>query len=193
MTTLEQNNKQNFFVTLLRGVIALALGLVLTIWPMVSASLFYLLIGVALAVLGIVLVVLYFAKPQPNRLFDRRLTQGLLLIVMGLVLLLMSDSFVALLPIVLSIALIFCGLERLQMGLYLSGLHYSRWWWVLISSALIVALGVLMLVNPFGTGATFVRLYGIFAALEGVLGIVSAFLLRSVTKQMDAAAKGTVE
>lgn len=186
--TTEEYRKQTFLSTLLRGTLVFLFGLVLTLWPALSASLFYLIIGVALLVLGAGCIILYFTKPKPAGLVDNRMTRGLLFLLLGLVLLLMSDSFVALLPIVLSIALIFCGLERMQLGIYLSGIRYPRWGLIVISSAVVVLLGVMMLINPFGAGVTFTILYGIFAMLEGVLGVVSAFLFHNAIKQDGGAA-----
>ena len=78
------------------------------------------------------------------------------------------------------------------MGLFLHKLGLPGGKWVLLSSVIVVAAGVVLLVlNPNVLIDLTVRLYGAFALAEGGLGVASAILLKKATKPVKTDA--TVE
>ena len=56
--------------------------------------------------------------------------------------------------------------------------NYDRWFLVLGFAVISVILGIVVLLNPFGTGLLFTRMVGLFFTVDGVLSISSIVMLR---------------
>ena len=81
---------------------------------------------------------------------------------------------VRVLPIVFGLFVIFDSLGRIQNALELRRCEYSSWKIFLLLAVLSVALGIVMVVDPFGTMETLVMAIGLILILEGALNLLSA-------------------
>ena len=80
--------------------------------------------------------------------------------------------------------LIFHGVVDLQGALALMGQGYSRWWVDLLLAVLTLALGVLVVVNPFGTFAALMGLVGASLIFDGVTDLVIIWRLSRAFKDI---------
>ena len=89
-------------------------------------------------------------------------------------LILRSDIVVRILPIVFGLFVIFDSLGRIQNALDLRRCEYPSWKGFLLLPVLSVVLGVVMILNPFGTMETLVMAIGIILIIEGAINLLSA-------------------
>ena len=99
---------------------------------------------------------------------------GLVCLALGGFLILRSDIVVRILPIVFGLFVIFDSLGRIQNALDLRRCEYPSWKGFLLLPVLSVVLGVVMILNPFGTMETLVMAIGIILIIEGAINLLSA-------------------
>ncbi len=58
---------------------------------------------------------------------------------------------ISILPFIVGIVLVFSGLIKVQDGINLKRFNYDRWFLVLGFAVISVILGIVVLLNPFGT------------------------------------------
>ena len=156
-------------------------------WNLILMSLLYLALGIFLLMvpgtaLNVVCyalggVVLACAAVQLVRgVFQSQLTliSGLVCLALGAFLIIRSDVVVRVLPIVFGLFVIFDSLGRIQNALELRRCEYSSWKVFLLLAVLSVVLGIVMVVDPFGTMETLVMAIGLILILEGALNLLSA-------------------
>ena len=109
-------------------------------------------------------------------MFQSQLTliSGLVCLALGAFLIIRSDVVVRVLPIVFGLFVIFDSLGRIQNALELRRCEYSSWKVFLLLAVLSVVLGIVMVVDPFGTMETLVMAIGLILILEGALNLLSA-------------------
>ena len=151
-------------------------------WNLVLMSALYLGLGVFLLMkpttaLNIVCyalgaVVLACAAVQLIRYFvvERGVFQSQLTLISGIICLALG----AFLPIVFGLFVIFDSISRVQNALDLRRCGYSSWKSFLLLPVLSVVLGVIMILNPFGTMETLVMAIGIILIVEGSINLLSA-------------------
>ena len=153
-------------------------------WNLILMSLLYLALGIFLLMvpgtaLNVVCyalggVVLACAAVQLVRYFvvERGVFQSQLTLIAFLII--RSDVVVRVLPIVFGLFVIFDSLGRIQNALELRRCEYSSWKIFLLLAVLSVVLGIVMVVDPFGTMETLVMAIGLILILEGALNLLSA-------------------
>ena len=109
-------------------------------------------------------------------MFQSQLTliSGIICLALGAFLILRSDIVVSILPIVFGLFVIFDSISRVQNALDLRRCGYSSWKSFLLLPVLSVVLGVIMILNPFGTMETLVMAIGIILIVEGSINLLSA-------------------
>ena len=149
-------------------------------WNLILMSLLYLALGIFLLMvpgtaLNVVCyalggVVLACAAVQLVRYFvvERGVFQSQLTLISGLVCLALGAF------LIIGLFVIFDSLGRIQNALELRRCEYSSWKVFLLLAVLSVVLGIVMVVDPFGTMETLVMAIGLILILEGALNLLSA-------------------
>ena len=131
-------------------------------------------LGAVVLICAVVQLVRYFAVERG--IFQSQLTliSGLVCLALGAFLIIRSDIVVRILPIVFGLFVIFDSLGRIQNALELRRCNYESWKGFLALALLSVVLGVVMIMNPFGTMETLVMAIGVILIVEGTLNLLSA-------------------
>ena len=157
---------------ILMSLLYLALGIFLLMVPGTALNVVcYALGGVVLACAAVQLV-RYFVVERGVFQSQLTLISGLVCLALGAFLIIRSD--VVVLPIVFGLFVIFDSLGRIQNALELRRCEYSSWKVFLLLAVLSVVLGIVMVVDPFGTMETLVMAIGLILILEGALNLLSA-------------------
>jgi len=163
--------------TVLRGIIALILGLVALAFPEVVVGIFTYFIGF-LAIIFSASVLLngvgIGGRGESNWIL---IVLGVLGIVVGFLILLSPTVFIVALVYLISLFLFIVGFGDLITGLTTSELGGSRWLLVLIGIVSIIVSGILLF-NPLYSTILVVQIIGAYAIIIGILGIVLGFLSR---------------
>ena len=159
---------------ILMSILYLALGIFLLMVPGMALNIVcYALGGVVLACAAVQLI-RYFAVERGVFQSQLTLISGLVCLGLGAFLIIRSDIVVRILPIVFGLFVIFDSLGRIQNALDLRRCEYSSWKGFLLLPVLSVVLGVVMILDPFGTMETLVMAIGVILIIEGALNLLSA-------------------
>ena len=159
---------------ILMSVLYLGLGIFLLMRPSTALNVVCYALGGVVLVCAAVQLVRYFAVERG--IFQSQLTliSGLVCLALGAFLIIRSDVVVRVLPIVFGLFVIFDSLGRIQNALELRRCEYPSWKGFLLLAVLSIALGVIMIVDPFGTMETLVMAIGVILIVEGSLNLLSA-------------------
>ena len=158
----------------LMSILYLGLGIFLLLVPGTALNIVcYALGGVVLACAAVQLI-RYFAVERGVFQSQLTLISGLVCLGLGAFLIIRSDIVMRILPIVFGLFVIFDSLGRIQNALELRRCEYPSWKGFLLLAVLSIALGVIMIVDPFGTMETLVMAIGVILIVEGSLNLLSA-------------------
>lgn len=172
----------------------LVVGGVLIAFPTETGFVASYVCGAAAIFYGVTHIIAYFSMKFPFETYRFDLVQGLAGVILGLYVVMFPAVVFDLLPIGLGIAMIVDSVIKLQNAIDLYRLKYEQWWIILIFALVGVLLGVLMIYYPFMTYLSIMTFIGIGLLIEGVLDLVTIFILTKRFEQaeadMEAAAKG---
>ena len=159
---------------ILMSVLYLALGIFLLMVPGTALNVVCYALGAVVLACAVVQLVRYFAVERG--IFQSQLTliSGLVCLALGAFLIIRSDIVVRILPIVFGLFVIFDSLGRIQNALELRRCNYDSWKGFLLLAVLSIVLGIVMILNPFGTMETLVMAIGVILIIEGALNLLSA-------------------
>ena len=158
----------------LMSILYLGLGIFLLLVPGTALNIVCYALGGVVLLGAVIQLVRYFLVERG--IFQSQLTliSGLVCLALGGFLILRSDIVVRILPIVFGLFVIFDSLGRIQNALELRRCEYPSWKSFLLLAVLSIVLGVIMIVDPFGTMETLVMAIGIILIVEGSLNLLSA-------------------
>lgn len=196
MSTAEFLEK-NWWVLVLRGVIAALFGIYALINPGAALSLLVLIFGIFLVIDGILSVVGAIVVGREGGSWGVFLLIGVLEIAVAILAFTNPDVFASLFFILIGIWALFKGLFELLLGIAISK-EVEGEWMLILSGVLSMLFGVLAILFPFfeSAAAGAVILLGLYALLYGVLMIIIGFGAKSLAKAVrkaDAAGELPVE
>lgn len=149
------------------ALVTILLGVVLIWWPDRSVNFLCMLLGVSIFITGIIYILGWLARRREGvpAFF---VLPGVILCALGIWLMTSPASVIKLIQYIFGAILIFHGVVDLQGSVALMRQKWGRWWVDLLLALLTVALGALILLNPFGTFAALVVLIGAALIFDGV-------------------------
>ena len=174
----------------------IALGLFLLIMPETSLLWICYAFGAVVLITGIGCLIQYTRLRGSGFAAPFLLVGGVTTTALGLFTLAQPQVVASFLPVVFGIFILIDGCSRIGAALDLAKRHGDKWWLMLLFSLLSIALGVVLLVNPFGAAVSVVMLCGVLLIVEGVVNltcaIYTAMELRALDRMADAAATATL-
>ena len=158
----------------LMSALYLGLGVFLLMKPTTALNIVCYALGAVVLACAAVQLIRYFVVERGVFQSQLTLISGLVCLALGAFLIIRSDVVVRVLPIVFGLFVIFDSLGRIQNALELRRCEYSSWKVFLLLAVLSVVLGIVMVVDPFGTMETLVMAIGLILILEGALNLLSA-------------------
>ena len=168
---------------LLAAILYVILGLVLLLWPGVSAVVFCYAFGGVLLAYGVVTVVSFFLRDSRQSSFVFELLLGIIAAALGLLFLLRPSVVATVLPVILGLFIAVDGLVNLKRALELRRMAYVRWnipLWLSVGS---VALGAFIVFQPFLAAEALVMFLGAVLIYEGVSDLWTIFRVTQWTKE----------
>lgn len=147
------------------AVLTIILGIILVAVPGAAVKTVFLAVGWMLIVSGVVsLLSAAFSRGQPVGQGDFVL--GLIQIATGLVVLMRPGFLLSLVGLVLGFVLLLHGVRDIQSAREAKALGYG-YKFSLIVGIVTLAMGFVIMVNPFTAGENLLRLAGLFLILDG--------------------------
>ncbi len=162
----------------LRGVLAIIIGLLMASLPGLTLLAVTLLIGVFVLMLGVMAIVLFLSLEEKGR-GTPLLLEGILGITFGGVTFIWPNITTLLLILLLGVWCLIEGLVQLSAGLTMARNAAVRAI-VMVSGALSVMIGLIFIAAPGEGALALIWLIGLFAIAFGVLGVIYGLMVRSM-------------
>lgn len=160
------------------------LGIVLLIWPSTSVRMICYGLGIAMLVLGITYGVIYFTKDNLSSFLQMDLVIGIICLAFGIFILLNPAFLASVLPFAMGIIFLLGAVVKLQSAFNMKRLNFSKWYLVLICALLIVALGIVLLCNPFENERFMILYIGSCLILDGMTNLICLFCIQFRVKKL---------
>ena len=166
--------------SIVAALITILVGLLLVFWPDLSVSLLCTVLGIASLASGAVYIAGWVSKRKMGQpaFF---ILPGVLLCALGLWLITRPESVVKLIQYIFGAILIFHGVVDVQGALSLMRQKWSRWWVDMLLAAATAVLGLIIIINPFGTFAALAMITGFALIFDGVSDL---FLIGRLTRAL---------
>ena len=181
---------------LLLSIAFIALGLLLLVMPQTSLLWICYAFGAVVLITGVVCLVQYARLRSSGFAAPFFLVAGVSTAALGIFSLARPEVVASFLPVVFGLFILIDGCSRIGTAIELARRKADKWWMMLLFSVLSVALGILLLVNPFGAAVSVVMLCGVLLIIEGVVNlscvVYTAMELRTLDRMADAAVTATL-
>lgn len=161
----------------------LALGLLMVIWPGVSALTVCIVLGILCIAMGIYELVRYFKLGLAGLFFRYDLSLGICGVLAGILLLLHPHGAMVLLPIAAGLYIIIGSILNIQVSVEMRRIGLGNWVAVLILGIIDLVFAMFLLMNPFEGAAALMILAGITLIVGGIQNF---YLIYCISKAVKA-------
>lgn len=165
------------------SVLICVLGVALMVTPDFSIRLLCRLGGILLIAFGCIRIVGYFSRDLYRLAFQYDLAFGILHIVLGLVLILRTDTIRHILCVLLGLFVLSDALLKIQIAIDARQFGINRWWLILAISVVTGVVGVLLLFRSSGTISVIMLLVGLSFLGEGILNLITVLSAVQILKK----------
>ncbi len=167
---------QHWWLMMLAGVLCIALGIAVFVFPLQSYVTLSILAGILMLLVGAAQLIIASTSGNYLAMRSYMLVGGLIDLILGLLLCIYPGVTMALLPIMLGIWMMYHSFMIIAFGGDMETFRVKGSGWTIIGGVLLLALSFVVLVNPFSAGVAAV------VVLSGIGLIVFGFLLCWVAK-----------
>lgn len=172
---------KHWWLMMLAGILCIAAGVAVFIFPMESYMALSILFGVLMVLVGAAQLIIASTSGNYLAMKGYVIAGGILDLLLGLFLCIYPAVTVVLLPIMLGIWMMYHSFMIIAFAGDLDTFKLSGSGWVTFGGILLLILSILVLVNPFGAGiATVIVFTGIGLILFGALLCGQSTLLKKV-------------
>lgn len=163
------------------SVILCAAGLVLMIFSDTAVKMLGWIMGAVFAIIGIVKLVSYIRSK--NTVLD--LIFSILSLVLGVLFFIHPGWLMSLMSIIIGIYVLIEGAFKIKTAVDVRKQKNAGWWVLLVFAILSIAIGILLIFNPFGFGKLFMFIVGVALLISGVQNIIHAVYTKKILNEMN--------
>lgn len=160
----------------------LALGIVMVIWPEISAVAVCCVLGIICLATGIYEMVRYFNLGFAGLFFRFDLTLGICSILAGILLLLHPAGAAALLPFAAGLYIITGSVFDIQSSVEMRRLGIGNWWLSMVLGVVSTIFAFFLLLNPFQGVAALMVFIGISLIVGSIQNLYTVHCISSAVK-----------
>ena len=183
MTSKVSRAVQHWWLMMLAGIVCVAMGIAVFVFPLQSYVVLSILTGVMMLVVGAAQLVV--ASTSGNYLAMRgyMIVGGVIDVLLGIFLCVYPGVTLALLPILLGIWLMYHSFMLISFGGDLETFRVKGSGWTVFGGVILLLLSITVLLNPFSAGiATVILVAGVGLLVMGVLICMVSMILRDIDK-----------
>lgn len=181
---------------MLLSIAYIVIGMMLLIMPQTSLLWICYAFGAVVLLTGIVCLIQYARIRGTGFTAPFMLVGGVITAGLGIFTLAKPQVVASFLPIVFGIFIVVDGLSRIGSAIDLAKRKGQKWWVLLLLSIISVALGILLVLHPFGAAVSVVMVCGILLIVEGAMNLgcilYAAMELRTLDRMATAAANAAM-
>ena len=174
---------QHWWLMMLAGIVCVAMGIAVFVFPLQSYVVLSILTGVMMLVVGAAQLVV--ASTSGNYLAMRgyMIVGGVIDVLLGIFLCVYPGVTLALLPILLGIWLLYHSFMLISFGGDLETFRVKGSGWTVFGGVILLLLSITVLLNPFSAGiATVILVAGVGLLVMGVLICMVSMIFRDIDK-----------
>ena len=175
---------------MLLSIAYIVIGMMLLIMPQTSLLWICYAFGAVVLITGIVCLIQYARIRGTGFTAPFMLVGGVITAGLGIFTLAKPQVVASFLPIVFGIFIVVDGLSRIGSAIDLAKRKGQKWWVLLLLSIVSVALGILLVLHPFGAAVSVVMVCGILLIVEGAMNL--GCILRTLDRMATAAANAAM-
>lgn len=169
----------------LSGLVAIVYGLLALLLPDGIIQTVMLISGVVLIIAGLICVFVALKRKKLGLPWGMLFVEALAMVVLGVVAIVWSKETVKLLIFIMGLWSAIIGALML-FSIFRFHFLDNRGFY-LVSAALSIVFGILLIFNPFESAEIFVKITGVLALAFGIIMMMFGFTLRKVDKDIKAA------
>ena len=149
------------------------LGVVPIAIPEYSAVLLCRIGGIIMILFGVVKILGYCSKDLYRLAFQHDLAFGILLIVLGAVMIFRTNPMITILCTILGVYVLADALLKIQIAIDSKAFGIRKWWLILSMAILTGITGFLLIFRPSESTRIIMILFGITLLAEGILNLIT--------------------
>ena len=177
--------KQVWYWPVIRGVIAIAFGIIALVSPIATALALAVIIGIFAVADGVVEII-DGVRHRHYGGSGLRIAMGVITLVFGFVVLVWPDKTTTVLIYLVAVWAILVGIVQFVVSFMLRSIPGSGWGWGAFVGLLTFLFGILVIAQPSAALTTIIWLLGIFALISGVLLVALGLQIRRLGKRAAA-------
>lgn len=148
--------------------VMMILGVVLIVYPEISALTLCYIIGSLMAIFGIARLVGYFSRDLFRLAFQFDLALGIFSLLAGLLIILHPVNIITAMPVIIGVFVTIDGVFKVQTAYDARLFGMKRWWSVLVLALLTCAAGIFLIIDPFEGAKAVMILLGVTLLIDGI-------------------------
>lgn len=180
---MKKTSNLNWIPFLISGLVTLLYGILALLLSAEMLETVMTVMGIILIVAGAVCAGVSILRKKNMKPWMMLLFEGIVMVLVGLAAIIWSYETVKLLIILIGVWVAIIGLMQLISLIGVQGM--ANKWFFVACGVLALALGILMIVNPFESAESFVKLTGGIALVVGILTLMFAFSVRRLQHTID--------
>lgn len=117
--------------------------------------------GIVILIAGAINILSYLFQDKDTKQISYDLFNGIVMLIAGMIIILLKGAIVSIIPIIVAIWILYSGIIKYQMSKSLNVVQNNKSKILTISAIIQIVLGIIILINPFGTALTVIRVVGI--------------------------------
>ena len=117
--------------------------------------------GIVILIAGVINILSYLFQDKDTKQISYDLFNGIVMLIAGGIIILLKGAIVSIIPIIVAIWILYSGIIKYQMSKSLNVVQNNKSKILTISAIIQIVLGIIILINPFGTALTVIRVVGI--------------------------------
>lgn len=174
---------KDWWIYVLRGILAIAFGVLALIWPGVTIGILVLLFGIYVIFEGVLALSAAF-RNRHRRVWWVLLLEGITGIVVGLFAFIWPGLTAVVLLIFIAIWAILTGILEIGAAIQLRK-QFKGEWALLLTGILSILIGLILIINPGAGIVAIVWLIGIYAIVFGILLTILGVRAKNMSVEID--------
>ena len=147
------------------SILLIVLGIFLIMKPDEILKTLIQIMGIILLLCGVIDFMGYFKMSDEEKLFNYGIMKGVLELCIGILFIFKFEALVDIFSIIIGLIIIFINLFKLQLSLNLKQIENTNWFAGVVISTISLILGIVIILDPFGTTKILVITSGIIICI----------------------------
>lgn len=178
---MENFLKKAGWTSILTSIVLAIIGVIMIYNPQTTMQFMSTVLGTFFIVMGIIKLINYFVTKGNSSLFTNDIAWGIISVIIGLVVIVYSNTIESIFRIMIGIWIIYSGFTRLNLSFKLKSVSQKIWTFVLILSILMIIGGLYVTFYP---GALIVTL-GVIILIYSIMDLVESFIFMKNIKDLN--------